>query len=329
MLIEEKLKEFGTEGEAFKKRSEDMRQLTVSMEKTKNKESLTKTELEFLYELSAPIEGFGYQKDPRVAELRAKRNVIEDMPVLFECDKSQIASNLSAINETTKAYVGPLQPGIFKSIPQFNIEHVYTSFPEGRIRKQTLEIGGMSKEDLIRALRDKEFNTSKYAQSMVDNDKFTVLETKEDQAFISLTVKDLGFTGYTELKDIYQKAKTLGLDLCPSETGPQFRLQYQNHPLGEWIYIGMDAIPDSGGYPSLFFVGHNEDGLWLSDRDGGPVSWFDPDNRFLFRLPQLFLFFLRLEAEFYLWVQRFYPAAQHSADFIELFRKSDIFFIFQ
>ncbi len=67
-IVEDKLNEF-PDGKQYQKRAEDMKQLTVLQEKTKHKEALIKEELEFLYEINAPIEGFGYQKDPRIQEL--------------------------------------------------------------------------------------------------------------------------------------------------------------------------------------------------------------------------------------------------------------------
>src|SRR3989339_2148070 len=99
------------------------------------------------YEINATIEGFGYRKDPRVAELRGARNPEEDMLVVFECDESQIVHSADQINESTKAYVGKLEPGIFARLPE-GVENVYIKFPEGRIRRQSIEIGGKDEREL-------------------------------------------------------------------------------------------------------------------------------------------------------------------------------------
>ena len=40
---------------------------------------LSKDDLLFIYEVNSSIEGFGHQKDPRIAEIRAKRNLKEDI----------------------------------------------------------------------------------------------------------------------------------------------------------------------------------------------------------------------------------------------------------
>lgn len=141
--------------EQYHKKSADMKQFTLIDKKAGKGDQLTKDDLVFLYELNAPIEGFGYQRDPRITELRSQRNPEEDMPVVFECAEEQIARNISEIKKDTRAYVGPLMPGIFDKIQEYDIEHVYTSFPEGKIRRETIEIGGKDAEALIEEMKKK------------------------------------------------------------------------------------------------------------------------------------------------------------------------------
>jgi len=80
-IAEEKMKELPG-AERYKKASADMKTLTAIEKKTNRVETLAKNDLVFLYELNAPIEGFGYERDPRIAELRSQRNSEEDMPVV-------------------------------------------------------------------------------------------------------------------------------------------------------------------------------------------------------------------------------------------------------
>lgn len=81
-VLEEKLQEFGAEGEFYKKRVEDMRRLTAVEEKAKAGDKLTKEELIFLYEIETPVEGFGYQRDPRIDELITERNTDKDYLII-------------------------------------------------------------------------------------------------------------------------------------------------------------------------------------------------------------------------------------------------------
>ena len=284
-VVDAKLKEF-PDGESYKKKSADMKMLTEIEQKVniKQKQELTKNDLIFLYEINGTIEGFGYQKDPRIAELRQGRNAEEDMLVIFECAKEQIAHVPSQINENTKAYVGQLEPGIFQKLPE-NLEHVYTSFPEKKIRRENLEIGGKSAEQLISEMEAAGINISDYAKSMLKNREFVPGKNPEEVTLIRLTVADLGFKSSATTDQIYERAQILGLELCPADTGPNYRLKYRNQPLNEGIYMGMKQITDSDGYPSVFKLWCRGDGLWLNG-----AYWAVPDiechpgNEFVFRL---------------------------------------------
>jgi hypothetical protein len=287
-LAEEKMN--GLPGaERYKKASADMKILTAIEKKTTRGEALVKDDLAFLYELDVSIEGFGYQRDPRIGELRGKRNPKEDAPIVFGCEKSQIADDIKNIKEGTKAYVGPLVPGIFDRIQEYGIEHVYTSFPEGRIRRETIEIGGKSAKELEKEMKQAGINISNYAKDMMESKDFRTLKKPEEEDFVRLKVGDLGFPkGENPTTDeIYKRIEELGLELCPTETGPSYRLKYINQPLGEWVRIGMKQIADRDGDPRVFHLARDVDGLWLNDDWTGPTDEWYPDDEFVFRLRKL------------------------------------------
>src|SRR3989344_4956196 len=281
-VVEAKLKEF-PDGESYKKKSADMKMLTAIEQKVKQKQELTKDDLILLYEINGTIEGFGYQKDPRIAELREGRNTDEDMLVIFECGRDEIAHVPSQIDEKTKAYVGQLEPGIFLKLSE-NLEHVYTSFPDKKIRRENVEIGGKSAEQLISEMEAAGINISDYAKSMLDNREFVPGKNPEEATLIRLTVADLGFKSSATTDQIYERAHILGLELCPADTGPNYRLKYHNQPLNEWIYIGMKQITGSDGYPLVFKLERYGDGLWLLDTWAGPAAGWSPGRKFVFRL---------------------------------------------
>ncbi|MEK9175711.1 MAG: hypothetical protein AAB795_03950 [Patescibacteria group bacterium] len=282
--------------EKYQKISADMKYMSALYEKSFQEDRktgtktylnphLTKDDLTFLYELNAPIEGFGYQKDPRIAELRSQRNPAEDMLVIFECTKEQIAHTSEEISETTKAYLGPLQPHTFNKLQQFNIEHVYTSFPEGKIQKMIAEIGGKTADQLIQELKDKHINISKNAEHMLHSKDFTTLPSTEQAIFIRLHIKDLGCKKeYPTTEEIYERAEELGLELCPAETGPQLRLQ---SPTTNWMLVAMKQITDRDGYPDVFNLHRDANGLWLDDNWAESTDKWLPDNEFVFRFRKL------------------------------------------
>ncbi|MCI0614219.1 hypothetical protein L0244_14630 [bacterium] len=281
-VVEAKLKEF-PDGESYRKKFSDMKMLTAIEQKVKQKQELTKDDLILLYEINGTIEGFGYQKDPRVAELRQGRNTEEDMLVIFECTREEIAHVPSQINENTKAYVGQLEPGIFQKLPE-HLEHVYTSFPEKKIRRENVEIGGKSAEQLISEMEAAGINISDYAKSMLKNREFVPGKSPEEATLIRLTVADLGFKSSVTTDQIYERAQILGLELCPADTGPNYRLKYRNQPLNESIYMGMKQITGSDGDPSVFRLERYGGGLWLHDLWADPSDEWSPGNKFVFRL---------------------------------------------
>ena len=89
-IAEEKLKEFPNH-EQYNKKVRDMKLLTEIDHKQERGKELTKEELEFLYEIDEKIEGFGYQKDPRIKEIIEKRNKRKDLAYIFECKENEIA----------------------------------------------------------------------------------------------------------------------------------------------------------------------------------------------------------------------------------------------
>ena len=281
-VVEAKLKEF-PDGAAYEKKSADMKALTVIEQATKTEQPLTSKQLRFLYEIDSRIEGFGYQRDPRIAELRATRNPQEDMPTVFECSPAEIAHSAKDITVATKAYVGPLVPGIFQMLPE-GIEHIYTSFPENPIRQDTVEIGGTSREELLRQLEEKGIKISDYARDMINSADFTTGKESEAANLVRLTVESLGFPRGATTDEIYRKAEELGLELCPAEVGLQYRLKYSDQPMGEHFFIGMKQITDRDGRPRVFNLARDEHGLWLNSRGAEPGGRWNPNHRFAFRL---------------------------------------------
>lgn len=276
-ILETKLQEFGPEADRFKKKSADMKSLTVIERKSQAGQPLTKDDLIFLYEINAQIEGFGYQKDPRIEEIRKARNPKEDAPIVFECDSSEIAWKQEDINKNTKAYIGPLFSGIF----QTGLEHIYTSFPEGKIRRYNIEIGGKTKDQLKKELKEKDIKTSDWADDILESKDFVISKKIEKADLVRLTIEDLGFSDGATTDEIYKRAKDFGLELCPAEVGPHLRLQYSG---GEWMCIAMKQIADRDGFPDVFHLVRNGDGLWLNGNNAKPARRWLSRHQFVFSL---------------------------------------------
>ncbi|MBI4092012.1 MAG: hypothetical protein HY427_02300 [Candidatus Levybacteria bacterium] len=301
-IVDEKLKEF-SDGASYQKKVADMRRLTDIENKMSREEELTNEELYFLYEIDSQIEGFGFERDPRIGEIRSSRSPEVDMLIIFNCEPEQIARKASEINESTRAFVGRLTPGIFDILSQYNIEHIYTSFPEGRIR--------IEQDFAVEPIDLKEFNerreqynegiideslkiqVSDFAPDMMLNQNFATLKNQELKTLIHLTVRDLfqdeqihtseEMWGNPE-KGTTGRIKELGLEFCPPETGPQYRLKYTDQPISDRFYIGMEPIPDRHGSPYVFRLERYGDGLWFDSYWAGPGDRWNPEDRFVFSL---------------------------------------------
>ncbi|HUW71901.1 MAG TPA: hypothetical protein VMV66_01755 [Candidatus Humimicrobiaceae bacterium] len=118
-------------------------------------------------------------------------------------------------------------------------------------------------DEFYEALENNGFNMTSPANGILRRPAFTVANEETEVDLIKITVAELGFKESTQSDQIYERAKDLGFDLCPPEVGPQLRLQYQNQPKGEQVYIGMEPIINSDGSPNVFYIDHTNLGLWL------------------------------------------------------------------
>ncbi len=279
-VVQDKLAEF-PDGKLYEKKNQDMKQLTAIENKVQKGQELTRVDLVFLYEIDSAIQGFGYQKDPRIKEIRETRDPKADAPLVFDCAPEQIAWGQNEITEDTKAYVGPLFPNIFQQLK--HLEHLYTTFPEGRIVRSTIDIGGQTKEELQAEMKRQNIQIYSYAQSMLDSRDFTTLKKPEPADLVRLKVRDLNLDNPTT-ENIYQRAEELGLELCPAEVGPQYRLQYTDQPMDEYLYIAMKQITDFNGCPRVFRLYRDGDGLSLDCGWAKPTYPWGPDDEVVFRI---------------------------------------------
>ncbi|MFZ2556179.1 MAG: hypothetical protein WAZ27_04585 [Minisyncoccia bacterium] len=278
---------FGTMrgGNTYERRASDMHLLTTIDRKMQQGEQLTKEELVFLYELDRPIQGFGYNRDPRIEELQGKRDTEADLPIVLDCKPEQIARKKADLKKPDiKAYVGTLFNNFFKELPA-NVGHVYESFPDKAVAFKEIMLGGKSADALRTEITTTEVDGRKmrisgYAEDILKKTK--VEATPANAELVIVSVAQLGFQNGATTKEIHDKAKKLGLDLAPAEVGPHLRLQYKDQPQGEWLVVGMEAITDRDGGLGVFHVEHDGDGLWLVDIYGHPDSHWSSDDRFVF-----------------------------------------------
>ncbi len=246
-------------------------------------QDLTLSDLYFLYGVDQTFIPTQRQQDHIDAILRG-RDADRDMAVIFGCSPDQIAHTANDISEDTKAYVGPLEPDIFRKLPT-EVTHIYTSYPEGRIQRECITIGNKTNEQLWDELRQRGIRLSPYVEDMFKSPNFATQEAIKDIELIRLRVKDLGIPGdFPTTEQIYTHIKGLGLELCPAEVGPYYRLQYINQPEDEELYIAMQPITCRRGIPYIFGVYNSMGGKWLYGDKIYPTSEWGEDTNMLFSL---------------------------------------------
>ncbi|TAL50662.1 hypothetical protein EPN81_02260 [Patescibacteria group bacterium] len=281
----------------WEKRAIEARELTLLESLSRKKETsvpLSKYELFVLYEI--------YTSNPLSSDLldwRDTRDTQEDLLTMFDASPHRLARSLEEITPETQIYIGKLEDGFFQHIPD-TLELIYTSFPEERIRRYNIEIGGKDEHELKKHLEHNGYRIGDYTKSMMKHDDFRrslrepdltqpdwkkwKIKSPEEITLIRLRVEDLGFPDGATTQEIFDRAILLGLELCPPEVGPQFRLQYVNQPMNEYIRVGMRQITDSDGDPHVFSVGRDDDGSWLYSLWAEPAGRWNADSEFVFRL---------------------------------------------
>ena len=109
-------------------------------------------------------------------------------------------------------------------------------------------------------------------------------ETKID--LVKLTVGELGFKQqHVSCNQLYERAKELGLELCPAEVGLRLRIEYQDQPDQESVFIAMEPIRDLQGWPQVFRVERAGSKMVLRTRMGDAERVWDLNDLCVFCLP--------------------------------------------
>ena len=281
-VLDEKLKDFGPEADKYRKKSADMKHLTEIDKKTQVNETLTRDDLLFLYEVNDPIEGFGYDTDPRIKEIRSKRSYNNDACIIFNCELSQIAIAPEEIKPDTVAYIGPWDPKVLQKLPP-TTKYIYESFPDKKVfRKEiTPDPEITSAETAITKLEAEGHKVYDYAKDMLT--KVNWQETlKSAYDVVSFSVGDLFNNSQIHTyADIKAKAQELGLDLIPQALVPTIRLNYPK--TGDWTVMALkESIRDRDGSLRLFYCYRNGAESWLRSHYGHEDSKWNSDHRFFF-----------------------------------------------
>jgi hypothetical protein len=111
-------------------------------------------------------------------------------------------------------------------------------------------------------------------------------EVEDGVEFVMGSLGDLfGFKKNVETQVFLNEAFLAKHDLefCKPSDAFYLRLSYTDQPLDEWIRVGMKPIVDSDRDPSVFRLGHDSGGVWLSASYAYPDNQWYPDGLWFFR----------------------------------------------
>ena len=123
------------------------------------------------------------------------------------------------------------------------------------------------------------------AAEMLRLPTFTLVsaDTSIDLAVVAVSQLGLGLS-HASFAEIHAHAMELGLGLCPPEVGPQLRLQYLDQKAGEYLLIGMQALPTASGTDACFVIGNGGAGLLIIGRSAEADLTVPSRSRFVFAL---------------------------------------------
>ncbi|MFA6077981.1 MAG: hypothetical protein WC724_03095 [Candidatus Paceibacterota bacterium] len=135
------------------------------------------------------------------------------------------------------------------------------------------------KEDILKL----GFRIGDWANDILNDPSFDLASKEIKIDLICITVGELGFKNGAYLKEIQDRALSLGLKYCPMEVGPQLRRQYIDQPRLESLQIGMQSQVDSKGHKSEFRVVHGVDGfMWLVGDHKHQDNFWEEGEQFIF-----------------------------------------------
>ncbi|RKU20926.1 hypothetical protein C6503_05440 [Candidatus Poribacteria bacterium] len=134
--------------------------------------------------------------------------------------------------------------------------------------------------DLLKTLIEKKCMVSLWSLQALGNQDFPVMAEEITVDIVVLSMLEMGFSEgeLATLDTIYNRAKQMGLEICPVETAAQLRLQFLNQQhwatvgrLGKFFVASEPFVLTDDGFPKIFSVVRGDRfvppeigiGLWL------------------------------------------------------------------
>ncbi len=140
----------------------------------------------------------------------------------------------------------------------------------------------MGKAELLSALLAAGVQFNAYAEVLFDDPLFVTSETSRWVVVTDVTVAELGFDEGATSAEIFDRAQSLGLELCPIELAPHCRLQFLDQSEGPYLTVASVKTKDDEDYPNGFYLRRYDGVLWLRGYRATSDYVWAPERRFLF-----------------------------------------------
>ncbi|MBS4220222.1 helicase [Bacillus sp. FJAT-49711] len=168
-------------------------------------------------------------------------------------------------------------------------------YPDCAVITRKIEVGGLTKSQLLQKLQQSSILMNEYGERLIADEKFMTFETKYSLQTVELTVSNLGFPNGATTEQIFNKAKELGLEMCPLELGPYLRLEYLDQPEGNSVNplqqnqapsgsvtIASEFLYKDDNFPKGFYLRRIKGTLWLRGYRSDHLHVWNPDDHFIF-----------------------------------------------
>ncbi len=171
-------------------------------------------------------------------------------------------------------------------------------FPERHTICRAIAVGGMSKEELRKELREAGIEMNELGRILFASERFQTSATRRTIETVEVAVGDLGHGQGATFSRISEAAAGLGLLLCPLEVGPHLRLQYRDQPEGHRadvdsrhrappgsVTVASPPLTDDHDFPKGFYLRRIKGTLWLRGYRSDDEHIWEPEDRFIFCRP--------------------------------------------
>jgi len=152
---------------------------------------------------------------------------------------------------------------------------------------KTIILGAPDGIGVLRANLDARCRVGGLARAMLDTSTFSAATAPTPVDLVVLSAAKAGLEGESVPRAaIDERARRLGLTLCPAEVGPQLRLQYADQPRGEFLHVAMEPMVMPGADHAAFAVGNGNAGLLLIGENARSEDAVSSRTRFVFIRPR-------------------------------------------